>query len=763
MVMSTSSINGSAQILQLLGVSNRSLSQNLAALASGNRLTTAATDVSALSIATALQAQNSGLRSASSNIAQAQSFLQVADGGLAEQQSIVDRMTALATQANSGALSAAGRKGLNTEFQQLRQELDRISGNTNFNGVNLLNGSLSSGQSLQTNTALGNKASGDLSFTSLAVGNTIQLNGQTVTAGVDFAVTGALSTDVASLANDLNTSGNAAFSNYSFTATGNALSITSKVAGEAGNQFFINRGTSTAGFTVSNGQALASGTVYSLQGGTNTGLSAGDVSFSGAPADNILDVSKGQAASVTATFNTANDIRAGETLRIDNGEGGFVNFTFSNSPASASDIQLGSTLEETLQNAANVINGYTGANDYGVRQLNATVSGNTLKLSNVSEGNPLDVSGAALNVQLTTTGGSLSSNTLNNGTTGALNVSNVTSKDFIGNISGFTATVTGADSLTLRVQVGNDVFTANVVDTSPTGNTTVRFTSATGGSFDITLKGGKGQTVNGQAEADTFASRLNNAFSTLNFTQTREVSSYQPTGSLLGSSLSVTGSNLSNLEVRDVKVSGGAGGLTTLSFQLNGTTYTSGNIGRELGAGETVTLTSTTNPNEKITFTNGNTAFDVSSNAGAASLQSRLKDALGVSGNAGAQFQVGASSGDVMNLTIGNTSSDALLNGDVDLLSASNAAEALNALSVAGQRLTSERANVGAFQQSLGFTGNNVADTLFNQEAARAELQDTDLALAALQNALLTTRSQSGIATLVQSNRLQSNILGLLK
>ncbi len=761
--MQASNISSSQRIAQLIGASNTSLSKNLAALASGRRLTSAATDVASLSIATALQSQNAALRTASSNIAQASSFLQVADGGLDQQQAIVDRLTALATQANSGALNNASRVGLNTEFQQLRGELDRISGHTSFNGVSLLDGSLSTGKPLQSDTAAATKATGDALFTSIAAGNTIQINGQTVTAGVDFAVGSSVGASVTNLTNYLNTGGIAAFSNYSFSDSGNDLHITAKTGGEAGNQFFIDRGASTAGFTVPTGQALSVGSVFSLQGGANAGLSAGDVSFSGSSLDNVISTSQSVGASVTASFGTASDIKAGDSIKIDNGQGGFVNFTFSSSPAASNQIKLGSTLEETLQNAAGTINNYTGSNDYGVRQLTASVTGNSLKLTASQPGNPVGVSGAALNVNLATTGGSLSSTILNNGAVGALDVSNVVSKDFSGTLSGFKATRTGADAVQLTLQVGGDTFSATVADTTPSSNTVVHFTSAADGSFDVTLQGGKGSSVNTQSDADAFAKRLDTAFSGITFNQSRDISNFQPTGALGGAALTISGSSFGGLYVQDVKVNGGTGGYTSLSLTINGQTYKSGQIGSELGAGEAVTLTNTANPAQKVTFTNGTTTFDVSSNAGAASLQSTLKDALGVKGTNGAQFQIGASSSDILNLRIGNTGSDALLNGNYDLLSVGNSASALSALGGASKQLIAERANVGSYQQSLNYSGSDVASSLFNQEAARSGLEDTDVALASVYRALDTTRNLGGIASLVQSNHLQGNILGLLK
>lgn len=132
----------SAQTLQLLGVNGKNLARSMAALASGNRLNQASNDIAALSVATGLQTETSSLRSALQNISQASSFLQVADGGQSQVSMMLDRMGAIATQANSGALSDAAREGLNREFQNLQQEINRISSTTNFNGVNLLDGSI---------------------------------------------------------------------------------------------------------------------------------------------------------------------------------------------------------------------------------------------------------------------------------------------------------------------------------------------------------------------------------------------------------------------------------------------------------------------------------------------------------------------------------------------------------------------------------------------------------------------------------------------
>jgi flagellin len=119
---------------------NARVADSINAIVTGNKNVRASTDVAALSIAVSLQNNVSSLRSASLNVSQASSVLQVADGGAEQISEALDRLNALATQANSGTLNAANREALNREFNQVREEIARISRETNFNGQPLLDG-----------------------------------------------------------------------------------------------------------------------------------------------------------------------------------------------------------------------------------------------------------------------------------------------------------------------------------------------------------------------------------------------------------------------------------------------------------------------------------------------------------------------------------------------------------------------------------------------------------------------------------------------
>jgi flagellin len=124
-------------------------------LVSGNRINKAADDVAALSLASLLQAQTSGLKQVSSNVAQASSLTQVADGGIEQIQQSLEQLRSLAAQAKNPTLNPANREQLDKQFQQLVQDIDRIAGNTSFNNQKLLNGDLSGDNALSLNGVLG--------------------------------------------------------------------------------------------------------------------------------------------------------------------------------------------------------------------------------------------------------------------------------------------------------------------------------------------------------------------------------------------------------------------------------------------------------------------------------------------------------------------------------------------------------------------------------------------------------------------------------
>ncbi len=115
-------------------------------LSSGLRINSAADDPSGLAIAEKLQSVSNGLQQGITSVQTANNALTVADGGLATITEILQRARSLVVEANSDLNSADNLAAIQTEINQLLLEVNRIAANTNFNGLNLLDGSLSNQQ-----------------------------------------------------------------------------------------------------------------------------------------------------------------------------------------------------------------------------------------------------------------------------------------------------------------------------------------------------------------------------------------------------------------------------------------------------------------------------------------------------------------------------------------------------------------------------------------------------------------------------------------
>ncbi len=123
-----------------IGLSQRQNEGAMKALASGNRFDDNNESSADHSIAEQIKSQLAGTKAGLKNAENSQSFIQVAEGGLNEQNNIVIRLRELAVQAASDTLSDDERKFVNTEFQQLSAEVDRIAQSTKFGSQKLLAG-----------------------------------------------------------------------------------------------------------------------------------------------------------------------------------------------------------------------------------------------------------------------------------------------------------------------------------------------------------------------------------------------------------------------------------------------------------------------------------------------------------------------------------------------------------------------------------------------------------------------------------------------
>ncbi len=122
--------------------STQAFGKSMEKLSSGLRINRAGDDAAGLAISENLKADIRSLNQASRNAADGISLVQTAEGALDEVSNILLRMKELAEQSLNGTLTDTDRGYLDSEFTALTNEIDRIAAGTQFNGVNVLDGSL---------------------------------------------------------------------------------------------------------------------------------------------------------------------------------------------------------------------------------------------------------------------------------------------------------------------------------------------------------------------------------------------------------------------------------------------------------------------------------------------------------------------------------------------------------------------------------------------------------------------------------------------
>lgn len=141
--MSVINTNVSATLTQNAITKNeRSMSSAMEQLATGKRINKAGDDAAGLAIASRMTAQINGVAQGARNGNDAISLLQTADGALVEVTNMLQRMRELAVQSASGTYSSTDRSALQVEFTALRDEINRVASNTQWNGQDILDGTV---------------------------------------------------------------------------------------------------------------------------------------------------------------------------------------------------------------------------------------------------------------------------------------------------------------------------------------------------------------------------------------------------------------------------------------------------------------------------------------------------------------------------------------------------------------------------------------------------------------------------------------------
>ncbi len=175
--------------------STQSIQSSFTKLSTGYRINSAADDAAGLGIAKNMNAQVKSYAVAAQNANDAVTMVQTADGSAEQIHGLLTRMRELSVEAQNGTMSAGDVTNLNTEFQQDLKEIDRVAGDANFNGTNLLSGAQAAGNNVAFQVGINGTTADQISVqfggadtSSLAVSGT-NVNDAGILGKIDAAIT----------------------------------------------------------------------------------------------------------------------------------------------------------------------------------------------------------------------------------------------------------------------------------------------------------------------------------------------------------------------------------------------------------------------------------------------------------------------------------------------------------------------------------------------------------------------------------------------
>lgn len=170
-----------------LASSQASLNTSIQRLSSGLRINSAKDDAAGLAISDRMNSQIKGMDQAVRNANDGVSMAQTAEGALSSSGDMLQRIRELAVQSSNSSNSASDRKALQTEVSQLTSELNRVANTTQFNGQNLLDGTMGT-----ANFQVGANANQLISMTGSNFTTSTYGNNTEVKDGIDTATTNAI-------------------------------------------------------------------------------------------------------------------------------------------------------------------------------------------------------------------------------------------------------------------------------------------------------------------------------------------------------------------------------------------------------------------------------------------------------------------------------------------------------------------------------------------------------------------------------------------
>ncbi len=799
---------------------------SLQRLSSGLRINSAKDDAAGMAISTRFDSQIRGLNVAVRNAGDGMSLAQTAEGGLDSITSNLQRLRELAVQSANATNSDVDRQSLNEEAQQLKDEIKRVSEETNFNGVKLLNGDFKDANfQVGANSGETIKVSiGKATVDSLGVSSTGGVSSQGTDAALasgDLIING-VKVGASRAADDTASTHNQAASAISKAAAIN------RVSGETGVTAVVDVndvGGSAMAASAQSGTVTLNGTEISIDTtgdeatsrasvvaainakAEQTGIMAVD---SGDNATGVTLVAKdgrniqlsfgGNLDAANTGLAAAGTYEGGFTLVAE--KGGEINISGSanlaNSGLAAGSYKVGEAATTSKAQVANAAAGavITGTAatvaDYGTTAATFDLSVNggaaatiTLNANYATDGDALDniradlqaaIDGSSIGAGAVTVGLDSSNRftftSTATGETAELEITNATNTGALG-ISDTSAT--GADAGFDNLDAGDLVINGSQIGAAKASDDTASYDDAA--------------TSSKQASGIAVAAAINRASGETGVTATVNATKVEGTSTTAGTADHQAALWLNGVEV-SLTVQGDAEENRISAIDaINAKSGQTGVVATDNGEG--ITLTAADGRNIVAAFDtketdNGGTAaalanFGLSSDIASSDITAAGGTKADADAVASTTYStVTLSSAGAMKIEAGSNGTTALAGlgletgtyggaasgqylKDVDISTVAGANKALESVDNALKQVNSARAQLGAIQNRFDATISNLQSSSENLSAANSRIRDADFAAETAEMSRTQVLQQAGISILAQANGRGQQVLSLLR
>lgn len=701
-----------------LNSSQAGSNQALERLSSGLRINSAKDDAAGLSISTRFQSQIKGLSVAMRNAGDGVSLAQTAEGSLGSMTDGLQRIRELAVQSANATNSAVDRQALQDEVGQLVAEITRLGEQTKFNGISLLDGTLST--QLQIGANVGESVSlsiGKLTSNNIGTaknGGVSAVGSSAALGSGDLNING-VAIRASSSADDAASSANASASAISKVAAINASSASTGVTAIVSTNMVAGSGMTAA---ANSGSITINGTAISV---TTTGDASGSRSA-------VVEAINAKSAQTGVTATDTGDDDKGVTLSSADGR----NITTSFTTVSAASTGIAT--------AATYTGGYTLVAGSGVSKITVTGGDGTAGSSIANSGLAAGTYTAGTAATTSTAQTVASGGTANTLTAGSLVINNVAigasvaTDDTASDVTA-TSSSKAASGISIAAAINRSTdktgVTAAVKATSVVGGTAANVAAAT-----ATVGHASALFINGTnvGTMTATASKSTDIATTVNLINAA-AGTTGVTANFNGGSITMNAADGRNISVAVNKAaaSTAVGAYFGLDASVAG-------IGQSDFA---------------VAGTYANTA-ETTSSAVTLSAASEFTVSAGVNGNtglAGIGLEIGSFGGATKGQYV----------KDIDISTLSGGNTAIVAIDNALASVSSERSKLGALQNRLESTISNLAVVSENLTAANSRIQDADFAQEAASLSRSKILQQAGISILSQANAAPQQVLSLLQ